>query len=196
MNHNFKQNPTLLYLFQFPSRFSSYPILLLWSSLLLTVSVWWGLASWSSAWASFDLPASLRSFLQCPAAAGLAASQCLWQGKGGWRWIRGMTKICLGLTPFWFAGHCHTVRERVITVTFSHFKALRQVWFLKAVAHYWSRGPDFIQGFKNDEVCNIVIYCFIETEFHTFLLVSHKLIKYFKTASPLTIVYTVVGISM
>lgn len=60
-------------------------------------------------------------------------------GEGGWRWIRGMTKISPALTPL--CQVCHAAKERVITVTFSHFKF--QVWFCKAGAHYWCTGPAF-----------------------------------------------------
>lgn len=149
MNHNFKQNfifiPVSIKIFLI-SYFVLWTVKQLVAHSVNLVRI--GLVEQC---VGFFWPASItprHSFLQYPAAAGLAASQCLWQGKGGWRWIRGMTKICLALTPFWVAGYCHTAREHAITVTFSHFKALRQVWFLKAVAHYWSTGPDFIQGLR------------------------------------------------
>lgn len=50
-------------------------------------------------------------------------------GEGGRRWIRGMTKISPALTPLWVARHCHAASERAITVTFSHFKAHKQVLY-------------------------------------------------------------------
>lgn len=70
-------------------------------------------------------------------------------GEGRRRWIRGMTKISPALTPLWVARHCHAARERVITVTFSHFKAHRQVWFHKSDTHYRSPVPSLLHGPKD-----------------------------------------------
>lgn len=54
-------------------------------------------------------------------------------GEGGRRWIRGMTKISPALTPLWVARRCHAASECATTVTFSHFKAHKQMLY----PHIW-----------------------------------------------------------
>lgn len=119
----------------------------MWSSLFVALSVWWGLAQWGQ-WGGFSWPCQHPSMPQLCSVPCSRWSGCLSApvtGEGGWRWIRGMTKISPTLTPLWVARHCHTFRDCVITVTFGHFKAHRQVWFHKACAHYWSTGLGFIR---------------------------------------------------
>lgn len=129
--------------------FSSYHVVFfppgLWSSLLLIVSVWWGLADWRTEW-GFSWPASIpprHSFLQCPVAAGLAAYQRLWQEKedddesGAWR--RSRQHRLLSESP-------GAVTQRASAQPQSHsaiLKLISKCCIRAAGAHYWSSGPGF-----------------------------------------------------